>query len=75
MMEEKTLDNFTIPPTNSTLAGCSACRRIFGGNKAFDKHRVGEHGVDRRCAESPELVGLRLNSRGFWSLPLKWSQK
>lgn len=66
-VEEKTLDNFTIPHTNSILAGCASCRRIFGGDKAFDKHRVGEHGVSRKCAENPEAVGLRLNSKGIWS--------
>jgi hypothetical protein len=73
--EEKTLDNYVIPHTNGQLAGCPSCRRIFGGDKAFDAHRVGSHGVDRKCAENPQAVGLRLDSRGFWGKPFKGVKK
>ena len=75
MIEEKTLDNYTIPKTNSRLAGCPSCRRIFGGDQAFDAHRIGRHGVDRRCAESPSAIGLVLSEQGFWGKPFKGRRK
>ena len=28
---------------------CGACGLIFCGVEAFERHRVGQHGVNRRC--------------------------
>ena len=27
---------------------CQACKQYFNSNAAFELHRIGEHGVDRR---------------------------
>jgi hypothetical protein len=35
---------------------------------AFDKHRTGQHGVDRRCKTEEEMTvaGMALNALGYW---------
>lgn len=38
-------------------AHCAACCRTFSTDSAADKHRIGKHGADRRCAD-PATVGL-----------------
>jgi len=40
-------------------AHCAAagCHRTFSTDGAADKHRVGKHGIDRRCVD-PATVGL-----------------
>lgn len=38
-------------------AHCPACCRTFSTDGAADKHRVGKHGIDRRCVD-PATVGL-----------------
>lgn len=47
---------------------CSACGRYFKALSTFDRHRSGQHGIDRRCASDEELkaAGLVLSDRGFW---------
>jgi len=47
---------------------CAACREYFNSNFAFDKHRIGEFGIDRRCAtvEEMTLFGMCVNSGGWW---------
>jgi len=47
---------------------CQGCKEYFNSNYAFDKHRVGQHGVDRRCMIVDEMKskGMSLNSAGFW---------
>lgn len=55
-----------------TLTGqrnqCPGCGLYFNSNKAFDKHRTGKHGVDRRCRTEQEMLdkGMALNNAGFW---------
>ena len=67
----------TIEELRQRLAGrrlrgnqnqCPSCGDLFGGFTAFDMHRVGEHGLDRRCRtpDEREAVGLRLDDQGFW---------
>lgn len=48
--------------------GCPTCGLIFGGLRGFERHRVGEHGVNRRCLSVAELgaIGYELDSRGRW---------
>lgn len=42
---------------------CGSCCETFAGQGAFDAHRVGEHGEDRRC----EITDKHwLDDRGFW---------
>jgi hypothetical protein len=47
---------------------CTACDLNFTSTSAFDKHRVGKLGVDRRCLPVVELRarGWSPNARGFW---------
>lgn len=47
---------------------CQGCKQYFNSNTAFDKHRTGEHGVDRRCRTPQEMtaLGMLVNHAGFW---------
>ena len=51
---------------------CPACYENFANTKSGDKHRIGDFGKDRRCA-NPEDVGLVLVKNKFgtavWSIP------
>jgi len=40
-------------PGGSTAGHCSGCCETFIGLAAFEAHRVGEHGKDRRCETQP----------------------
>lgn len=47
---------------------CPACDEYFNSTAAFDKHRRGEHGVNRHCL-TPETMlerGMSKNKTGFW---------
>lgn len=43
--------------TGLTRAHCPACHATFSCDSAADKHRIGKHGIDRRCT-NPADVGL-----------------
>ena len=47
---------------------CGGCREYFNSNTAFEMHRTGEHGVDRRCMTVEEMKGkgMDVNAAGFW---------
>lgn len=47
---------------------CGACHQYFNSNTAFERHRTGEHGKDRRCLTSEEMTkkGWLKNKDGFW---------
>jgi hypothetical protein len=47
---------------------CRSCEKYFNSTHAFEKHRIGEHGVDRRCRTTDEMLEKKMavNSRGFW---------
>lgn len=47
---------------------CQSCKTYFNSTYAFDKHRVGDFGVDRRCRTEDEMLakGMAKNSAGFW---------
>jgi hypothetical protein len=47
---------------------CQSCKQYFNSNTAFDKHRTGEHGVNRRCRTTQEMtaLGMLVNHAGFW---------
>lgn len=54
---------------------CSSCLEYFNSNYAFDRHRAGDFGVDRRCLIVEEMTakGMVVNALGFWvsgALPL-----
>ena len=47
---------------------CSGCGRLFNSTHAFEKHRTGAHGVDRRCMTEQEMeaIGMFKAADGFW---------
>lgn len=47
---------------------CQGCQEYFNSSHAFDKHRTGEHGVDRRCLTQDEMTakGMFCGDDGFW---------
>ncbi len=47
---------------------CQGCKEYFNSSFAFDKHRTGEHGHDRRCLTVDEMKakGMSVNAAGFW---------
>lgn len=47
---------------------CQICKQYFNSTGAFDKHRIGKHGVDRRCRTPEEMTqaGMFLRPDGFW---------
>jgi hypothetical protein len=47
---------------------CSICQQYFNSTGAFDKHRVGKHGPERRCRTNEEMLeaGMVLKTDGFW---------
>ena len=47
---------------------CGECGLLFNSVRAFDKHRTGTYGVERRCMTPPEmqLHGMAKNQHGFW---------
>ncbi|WP_143277350.1 hypothetical protein [Bordetella genomosp. 9] len=55
---------------------CQGCKEYFNSSFAFDKHRTGEFGKDRRCMTVNEMQtkGMCKNAAGFWvsaSMPEK----
>lgn len=47
---------------------CPTCSDYFNSSVAFDKHRTGKHGPERRCRTEAEMIeiGMLKNSSGFW---------
>jgi len=46
---------------------CDKCGEYFNSVAAFDKHRIGEHGVDRRCRTTEEMLKDKMAlSNGWW---------
>jgi hypothetical protein len=43
---------------------CRMCGEAFNSTTAFDKHRVGEFGVDRRCRTAVEMREIGMVLRG-----------
>ncbi|HYM46738.1 MAG TPA: hypothetical protein VES65_11345 [Solirubrobacteraceae bacterium] len=52
----------------STFDAGGGCGEYFNSTAAFDKHRTGRHGIDRRCMSVPEMLqaGMALSSTGWW---------
>lgn len=53
-------------PGTVRFGHCSVCCETFVGLGAFEAHRVGEHGVDRRCVDLPNTELFRQDDKGFW---------
>lgn len=47
---------------------CQGCKEYFNSTYAFDGHRTGKHGVDRRCRTPEEMTerGYSKNRFGLW---------
>lgn len=47
---------------------CQGCKSYFNSTFAFDKHRRGEHGLDRKCLSIDDMrgKGMSTNAAGFW---------
>lgn len=47
---------------------CPGCNEFFNSNAAFDKHRTGEFGKNRRCKTTDEMLaaGMAKNATGWW---------
>lgn len=52
---------------------CSGCGLHFNSNHAFDMHRTGTHGVDRRCLTEDDMTALGMVrlADGFWVSKLR----
>jgi hypothetical protein len=58
---------------------CGGCGEFFNSSFAFDKHRTGEFGKNRRCITPDEMTakGMSKNAAGFWisaSMPTEVAQ-
>jgi hypothetical protein len=53
---------------SGTRNQCTGCKEYFNSNTAFDKHRTGKHGVNRRCRTPEEMqnLGMFINIYGYW---------
>ena len=53
---------------SGTRNQCSGCDEYFNSNTAFEKHRTGKHGVNRRCRTPDEMrsLGMFINIYGYW---------
>jgi hypothetical protein len=59
---------------SGTRNQCPSCDLYFNSNTAFDKHRTGQHGLNRRCMTPEEMLdlGMFINLYGYWvSEPMK----
>ena len=47
---------------------CPSCGEYFNSTYAFDKHRAGQHGVDRKCLKIEQMlsIGMDKNKQGYW---------
>lgn len=47
---------------------CAGCGAYFNSTHAFERHRTGAFGVDRRCLTADEMTarGMVLGADGFW---------
>lgn len=47
---------------------CGSCGEYFNSTHAFEKHRIGDFGKDRRCMSIGEMVakGMFLGEDRFW---------
>src|SRR5487761_2044910 len=78
-LENTHTSNSTQIPPKLKLTGsrnqCPTCGKGFNSVTAFEMHRVGKFGVDRRCATAQEMLemGMILPAHGFWVTELRQS--
>ena len=61
----------TAPKLTGNRCQCTACGEYFSSERSFDRHRIGQFGIDRRCmtADAMTADGWARNARGFWLTP------
>lgn len=59
------------PKLTGNRCQCPTCGDYFTSARAFDRHRVGQFGNDRRCLTADEMdaAGFTRNDRGFRGEP------
>jgi hypothetical protein len=67
-------------PLKGARNQCQGCKEYFNSEKAFERHRIGEYGVDRRCRTPEEMMerGYSKNKQGFWitqKMPTSYVEK
>ena len=57
----------------SNRCQCAVCHEYFNSTAAFDKHRTGDYGTDRRCRTPFEMTeaGMAVSQRGWWVTSLR----
>jgi len=57
-----------VKPLRGDRNQCQGCKEYFNSTGAFEKHRTGQYGVDRRCRTPEEMIGrgFSLNAAGYW---------
>lgn len=55
-------------PLTGNRCQCPTCGAYFSRVRAFDRHRVGTIGIDRRCLTEAEMIarGWQRNAAGYW---------
>ena len=58
------------PKLSGRRCQCCGCGEYFNGERGFDRHHVGVHGVNRRCLSIAEMIarGWYRNAAGFWAI-------
>lgn len=62
------MDTRKPPKLTGSRCQCCGCGEYFSRERAFDRHRIGEFGIDRRCLAPAEMGarGWHRNAAGFW---------
>lgn len=49
-------------------AQCASCGHLFNSSTAYDRHRAGAIGINRRCMTIPEMIGkgFSRNDAFYW---------
>jgi len=60
-----------MPKLTGNRCQCTACGEYFSSERSFDRHRIGQFGIDRRCMTTDAMTadGWARNGRGFWLTP------
>jgi len=67
-----------MKPLRGDRNQCQGCKEYFNSTFAFDKHRIGQFGINRRCmtTEEMEAKGMCVNAHGFWvGKQMDWNPK
>lgn len=65
------------PTVTHTKCRCTVCGDYFNSAAAFDKHRDGPMGPERRCLSHEERRAKKMdvNNNGYWVTALRvWDQ-